>query len=173
MLPLPLSLTGYAPPLLTLCVNVGWGLSDGDQPCCRGDHWSPACRAYCPTNGRGDPSPTEVRFCRKRGHMECPLRKKGSLTFSCGRRGTAERWMRSRRAQSYSFHSVIRFHTRFFFERAPGKPKPFGFSRSEKLRSTVGALVYRVLRHKRKWTRGNTPCRQKENAIPTFRRRTY
>ena len=68
-----------------------------------------------------------------------PLTKKRlSLAFSCGRRGTAERWMRSRRAQSYSFHSVIRFHTRFFFERAPGKPKPFGFSRSEKLRHRGG-----------------------------------
>ena len=64
--------------------------------------------------------------------------KRLSLAFSCGRRGTAERWMRSRRAQSYSFHSVIRFHTHFFFERAPGKPKPFGFSRSEKLRHRGG-----------------------------------
>ena len=24
---------------------------------CRGDHWSPACKAYCPANGRGDPHP--------------------------------------------------------------------------------------------------------------------
>ena len=44
--------------------------------------------------------------------------------------------------QSYSFHSVINFLTRFFFERASGKPKPFGFSRSEKLRSTVGELFF-------------------------------
>ena len=41
-------------------------------------------------------------------------------------------------AKLLSFHSVIRFHTRFFFERAPGKPKPFGFSRSEKLRHRGG-----------------------------------
>ena len=86
--------------------------------------------------------------------------KRLSLAFSCGRRGTAERWMRSRRAQSYSFHSVIRFHTRFFFERAPGKPKPFGFSRSEKLRSTVGALVYRVLSQK-KMDKGQYPLSAK------------
>ncbi len=73
------------------------------------------------------------------GAYGMPLTEKRlSLAFSCGRRGTAERWMRSRRAQSYSFHSVIRFHTRFFFERAPGKPKPFGFSRSEKLRHRGG-----------------------------------
>ena len=44
--------------------------------------------------------------------------------------------------QSYSFLYSIGFHTRFFFERAPGKPKPFGFSRSEKLRSTVGELFF-------------------------------
>ena len=37
------------------------------------------------------------------------------------------------------FHSVIRFHSSSFsFERAPGKPKPFGFSRSEKLRHRGG-----------------------------------
>ena len=37
------------------------------------------------------------------------------------------------------FHSVIRFHSSSFsFERAPGKPKPFGFSLREKPRSTVG-----------------------------------
>ncbi len=73
------------------------------------------------------------------GAYGMPLTEKRlSFAFSCGRRGTAERWMRSRRAQSYFFHSVIRFHTRFFFERAPGKPKPFGFSRSEKLRHRGG-----------------------------------
>ena len=43
----------------------------------------------------------------------------------------------------YSFYSVIRFHSSSFsFERAPGKPKPFGFSQSEKLRSTVGELFF-------------------------------
>ena len=37
------------------------------------------------------------------------------------------------------FHSVIRFHSSSFsFERVPGKPKPFGFSRSEKLRHRGG-----------------------------------
>ena len=37
------------------------------------------------------------------GAYGMPLTEKRlSLAFSCGRRGTAERWMRSRRAQSYS-----------------------------------------------------------------------
>ena len=37
------------------------------------------------------------------------------------------------------FHSVIRFHSSSFsFKRAPGKPKPFGFSRSEKPRHRGG-----------------------------------
>ena len=88
--------------------------------------------------GGETPPLRRLDFAGSGGIWNAPYGKKGSLAFSCGRRGTAERWMRSRRAQSYSFHSVIRFHTRFFFERAPGKPKPFGFSRSEKLRHRGG-----------------------------------
>ena len=41
----------------------------------RGDHWSPACKAYRPTSGRGNPSPTEIRFCRTAGDQWSPLRK--------------------------------------------------------------------------------------------------
>ena len=37
---------------------------------------------------------------------------------------------------------TIKLLTRFFFVRAPGKPKPFGFSQSEKLRSTAGELFF-------------------------------
>ena len=47
--------------------------------------------------------------------------------------------MRPHLTQSCFTHCVIRFHTSSFsFERASGKPKPFGFSRSEKLRHRGG-----------------------------------
>ena len=64
----------------------------------RGDHWSPACKAHRLTSGRGDPSPTIVRFCQGGRSMVAP-------------------------AKRYSFYTVIRFHSRFFFVSVGAKKK--------------------------------------------------